>query len=83
MSRGDQAFCGPSPSLKDEEVARGLAILRIGEVCRRCGLSRATIWRLERADRFPARRCLTGSLVGWLECEIDDWISSRAKRRTA
>ena len=56
------------------------AILRTQEVCRRCGLSRATIWRLERAGKFPTRRCLTDSLVGWLESEIDEWISSRAKR---
>jgi prophage regulatory protein len=61
----------------------GLRILRTKEVCRRCGLSRATIWRLERAGKFPTRRHLTDCLVGWLECEIDGWISSRAKWRSS
>lgn len=52
-------------------------ILRAPEVSRRCGISRVTIWRLERAGLFPVRRHLTDHLVGWLEHEIDDWIATR------
>jgi prophage regulatory protein len=59
----------------------GTRILRSKEVCARCGLSRVTIWRMERAGRFPKRRYLTTQLVGWLEHEIDDWILSRSHRR--
>ncbi len=41
------------------------------------GLSRTTIWRLERDGLFPKRRLLTGKIVAWDEAEIDDWINSR------
>ena len=41
------------------------------------GLSRTTIWRLERDGLFPKRRLLTGKIVAWDEAEIDDWIKSR------
>lgn len=41
------------------------------------GLSRTTIWRLERDGLFPKRRLLTGKIVAWDEDEIDDWIKSR------
>jgi prophage regulatory protein len=55
------------------------SILRIGDVTRRTGLSRVTIWRLERQGEFPGRRQLTnGRSVGWLSSEIQSWISARA-----
>jgi prophage regulatory protein len=43
------------------------------------GLSRTTIWRLERDGLFPKRRLLTGKIVAWDEAEIDEWIKSRSK----
>jgi len=43
------------------------------------GLSRTTIWRLERDGLFPKRRLLTGKIVAWDEGEIDEWIKSRSK----
>ena len=41
------------------------------------GLSRSTIWRLERDGLFPKRRLVTGKIVAWDEAEIDAWIRSR------
>jgi prophage regulatory protein len=41
------------------------------------GLSRSTIWRLERKGLFPKRRLVTGKIVAWDESEIDEWIASR------
>ena len=41
------------------------------------GLSRTTIWRLERKGAFPKRRLLTSRIVAWDEAEIDRWIESR------
>lgn len=82
---------GQRPVDEEEEVTRtpdvpGRAgrsrILRAPEVSRRCGISRVTIWRLERAGRFPARRHLTDYLVGWLEHEIDEWIATRRTLRS-
>ena len=50
---------------------------RFPEVSSRVGLSRATIWRLEREGKFPRRRRISGNAVAWLNTEIDDWMSSR------
>lgn len=47
------------------------------EVCSRTGLSRVTIWRLERQGAFPGRRQLSPNRVAWLESEIDTWIATR------
>ena len=41
------------------------------------GLSRTTIWRLEREGFFPKRRVITPHTVAWNEDEIDAWIQSR------
>ncbi len=43
------------------------------------GLSRTTIWRLERDGLFPKRRLVTGKMVAWDESEVDEWIKSRNK----
>jgi prophage regulatory protein len=41
------------------------------------GLSETTIWRLERAGDFPARRQLSNNAVGWLRSEVEAWMVSR------
>ena len=51
--------------------------VRQGEVLRRTGLSRTSVWRLEKAGTFPKRRPITGTTVAWLESEIDGWILDR------
>jgi prophage regulatory protein len=40
-------------------------------------VSYPTIWRWEKAGKFPARRRLGPNIVGWLESEVDEWIASR------
>lgn len=55
-----------------------MRILRINEVAKQVGLSRTTIWRLERSQEFPPRRKLAPNAVGWLADEIEEWIRSRA-----
>jgi prophage regulatory protein len=52
-------------------------ILRRPEVSARTGLSSPTIWRLERAGKFPARVQLSANSVGWHESEVEAWIESR------
>ncbi|MFK5949634.1 MAG: AlpA family phage regulatory protein [Methylococcales bacterium] len=49
-------------------------IIRSKEVQELTGLSRTTIWRLEREDKFPARVPLTASNVGWRLTEVQEWI---------
>jgi prophage regulatory protein len=45
----------------------------------RVGLSEPTLWRMERSGKFPARRKLSPGRVGWIESEVDQWISERQK----
>ena len=52
-------------------------ILRLPEVTKAAGLSRTTIWRLERAVHFPKRRQLGPNSVGWLASEIENWATTR------
>ncbi|MFC1719922.1 helix-turn-helix transcriptional regulator [Pseudomonadota bacterium] len=51
--------------------------LRRDEVEKITSMSDPTMWREERAGRFPKRRKLTSRTVGWLESEIAEWMSSR------
>jgi predicted DNA-binding transcriptional regulator AlpA len=49
-------------------------IVRSKEVQALTGLSRTTLWRLERAGKFPARFALSTSNVGWRLSDIQEWI---------
>ena len=57
------------------------ATLRIREVCARSGLSRATIYRLEREGKWPRRYQLTDGTVGWDEAEVDARIAAMQAKR--
>jgi len=54
-----------------------LKFLRFHSVRDRTGLSRSTIWRLERRGEFPKHRRISVNAVGWLEQEIDEWMLAR------
>ena len=53
------------------------SIILEAERKRRTGISRTTAWRLEKEDKFPKRRIVSAGLVGWLESEINDWVTNR------
>ena len=53
------------------------AIIRRPEVCKITGLSYSTIFRMERAGRFPSRRRLGHHSVGWVLAEVLAWIDAR------
>ena len=52
-------------------------LLRFTAVRRMVGLSRSTIWRLEKEGLFPRRRQISPHLVGWVNSEVQDWIANR------
>ena len=54
-------------------------ILRPRAVVQMVGLSRTTLWRLENAGLFPARRKISLGAIGWLESEVLKWIAEREK----
>ena len=65
------------------EPAPSIRFLRCPEVCARTGLSRTTLWKLERHGQFPTRRVLTANTVGWLASEVEEWIITRSSRPSA
>ena len=56
-----------------------LRFIRFATVRDRTGLSRSTIWRLERQGAFPKHRRISTNAVGWLEQEINEWVLWRAR----
>jgi len=56
-------------------------IIRKPELFSKIGLSDATIWRMEKAGKFPRRICLGGNSVGWFNTEISDWLTKKASDR--
>ena len=51
-----------------------LKLLRFPMVRERTGLSRSTIWRLERQGDFPKHRRISANVVAWVEEEVMNWI---------
>jgi prophage regulatory protein len=54
-----------------------LKLLRFPAVRERTGLSRSTIWRLERHGDFPKHRRISANAVAWVEEEVMIWIYSK------
>lgn len=53
-------------------------ILRKPTVIERVALSGTTLWRLERAGKFPKHIQLGANSIGWRESDIEAWIAERA-----
>ncbi len=56
-----------------------MQIMRIREVVKKTGLSRATIYRLSKDidSDFPPPIRLSAKTIGWVDDTIDAWIQSR------
>jgi prophage regulatory protein len=52
-------------------------LIRLPEVCNRVGLSRASIYVLIDAGKFPRQRKLAANSVAWVDREVDAWIAER------
>ena len=57
--------------------AAPLRLLRFPAVRARTGLSRSTIWRLERQGAFPRHHRISANAVAWVEDDIAKWIQSK------
>lgn len=53
------------------------SILRLPQVKQRVGLGRSSIYALLAEKKFPAPVALSARAVGWVESEVEDWISQR------
>ena len=54
-------------------------ILRLGDVTRLTGLSKATIYRQIHAGTFPRPVKLGPRAVGWFANEVQDWLERRPR----
>lgn len=61
----------------EDAANRPLRFLRFPAVRARTGLSRTTVWRLERQGDFPRHRRMSRNAVAWAEHEVADWIRSK------
>lgn len=60
------------------------SMLRIGDVCRRTGLSKSQIHRMVLDAAFPRPVKLSRRATGWVDHEVDAWLQARiSSARTA
>ena len=55
-------------------------LVRKSEVLRLIPYSHTTLWRLERAGKFPQRVRLGVQAIAWYEDEVAEWINSRIRQ---
>jgi predicted DNA-binding transcriptional regulator AlpA len=55
---------------------KSIRMLAVSEVTNRTGLSKATIYRLERKGSFPMHVKLTPTRSAWAEHEIDAYLEN-------
>ena len=53
--------------------------IRREEVLARVGLSYTTIWRMEKAGKFPKHVQLGPKAVGWMLSDVQKWLDARRK----
>ena len=73
----DAVVAGLRTRTKPAPPSVPLRLLRFGEVRQRTGLSRSTIWRMERSGVFPKRVKVSVNVVAWRGDEVTEWIASK------
>lgn len=64
------------------EAQPGRAV-RISEVCRLTGVSRATVWRLVKLDpAFPRPFKVSAAITAWDEKDVFAWLAAKKHVRT-
>ncbi|EPS5534821.1 helix-turn-helix transcriptional regulator [Enterobacter hormaechei] len=59
------------------------ALIRLPEVQRRTGYSKAWIYRLLKERKFPQSVKIGSRSIAFVESEIDEWITQRIEERDA
>lgn len=82
LAKSESEHCNKAGTASPDMPASSAAVrlLRPRTVCERTGLSRSTLWRLERRGAFPRHRQISTNAVGWLEEEVTAWIRTRTAR---
>jgi len=58
-------------------------LLRVKEVCARCGFSKSTLWTMVAEGAFPQPVHISVRCTRWLEEEIDAWKAALIEKRNA
>jgi len=58
-----------------------MRLIRLTEVLHTTGLSRSTLYKYVADGVFPKPVSLGDRAVGWVESEINDWLSARIYER--
>jgi len=73
------------PPLPDEAPpirSEAIRILRLPQVLNVTGLAKTKIYELQSQGNFPMRVQITGHSVGWIEHEVQAWLTQRAAARS-
>jgi prophage regulatory protein len=69
-------------STQTQQVSQSpLRILRLPEVVERVGLKRASIYQHMGQGSFPKSISLGPRAIGWIESEIEAWLTAKIKKR--
>lgn len=58
-----------------------MRIIRLNEVINRTGLGKTSLYKFIKAKTFPQPIALGERAVGWVEVEVDRWITARVNER--
>ena len=76
-------FVSPGTRPRTGREAVSSRIIRPEELVDRLGISRTTLWRLQKRGEFPPPLQLSPNAVGWSEAEITEWLESRPRAGSA
>ncbi len=62
------------------QIQTALTILRRKQVEARTGLARSTIYDRIKAGTFPAPISLGEKAVGWIESEVNGWLTAQIEK---
>jgi prophage regulatory protein len=66
--------------MQEKNIVVG-GLIRFPELKKLCGLSRSTVWRLEKAGEFPKKIQIGARAIAWLFDEIQLWIETKKENR--
>jgi len=66
-----------SENPEEKKSPRNILPVKLAE--KKVGVTRLTMWRMEKKGEFPKRVQLTGKKIGWFEDELDEWLENRPR----
>lgn len=54
-----------------------MKLIRPAKLAELLGISKTTLWRMEKAGELPQRYNISERTVGWLEEDIKEWLEKR------